>query len=390
MKLRHIVSINDLTNEEIEAVFSLAERYLAELGDPEIPYRIGRSTNVCRGSVMATLFYEPSTRTRLSFESAMSRLGGGIISSADPAASSAAKGESLADTVRMASGYADLLVIRHPREGAAKLAAEYASVPVINGGDGAHEHPTQTLCDLFTIQRERGRLSTLTVALLGDLKGGRTVHSLVYALARFGATIVLMPANGLELPDDVEWRLQHEFGYARLAREQLSGADARATGAFVPKRAAQGLAATDVLYVTRHQKERASGAAGDYPIVDTKFMESPAFRHTLVLHPLPRVTELDMAFDRDERAAYFRQASYGVPIRMALLSLMLNRENGLKRFDNGFRPAPRQPMNSPSDCPNDNCISGDPREPAATPRFLEISAERTRCLYCEHDVMGRH
>ena len=390
MKLRHLVSINDLTRDEIETVFSRADLFLKELGDPENPHRIGESTDLCRGSVMATLFYEPSTRTRLSFESAMSRLGGNVISSADPAASSAAKGESLADTVRMASVYADVLVIRHPREGAAKLAAEYASVPVINGGDGAHEHPTQTLCDLFTIRRERGSLSNLTVALLGDLKGGRTVHSLVYALARFGATIVPMPANGLGLPEDVEWRLQHEFGYARLAREQLIGVDVRTTGAFVPKDGAQGLGAIDVLYVTRYQKERARDAAGDYPVVDTKFMESPAFRHTLVLHPLPRVTELDPKFDTDERAAYFRQASYGVPIRMALLSLILDRERGLERFENGFRPEPRQPINSPSVCPNGNCISIDPREHAATLRLFEISTERTRCLYCEHDVVGHH
>src|SRR6185437_13781762 len=156
MTVRHLVSINDLTPEGIEAVFSLADMFLKDLADPANPQRIARGTDLCRGSVMATLFYEPSTRTRLSFESAMSRLGGKVISSADPATSSAAKGESLADTVRMASAYADILILRHPREGAAHLAAEYASVPVINAGDGAHEHPTQTLCDLFTIRRERG------------------------------------------------------------------------------------------------------------------------------------------------------------------------------------------------------------------------------------------
>src|SRR6202171_340239 len=209
--LRHVTSINDLTMTEIEAIFSLAQKYLRELGDPNLAHRIGRSINDAQGSVLACLFYEPSTRTRLSFESAMLRLGGKSISSADPATSSAAKGESLADTVRVASNYADVLVIRHPRDGAVKLAASYASVPVMNGGDGAHEHPTQTLCDLFTLRQEGKNLKHLNVAISGDLKGSRTIHSFVYALARFGANIMLMPAKGMELPDYVDSRLREEF-----------------------------------------------------------------------------------------------------------------------------------------------------------------------------------
>src|SRR3954454_3882090 len=200
MALRHLTSISDLTNDEIERLFSLADKYLAELGDPAIPYRIGQSTDRFAGHIMATLFYEPSTRTRLSFESAMSRLGGTVISSADPAASSAAKGETLADTARIVSAYADIMVLRHPREGAATFAAEYASVPIINGGDGAHEHPTQTLCDLFTIRREKGRLDSLNVALLGYLKGSPPIHPSAYGLGRFGPNIVLIPAPGMDLP----------------------------------------------------------------------------------------------------------------------------------------------------------------------------------------------
>ena len=195
LDLRHVTSINDLTVDEIESVFALAQKYLRDLRDPNIAYRIAKSIEAARGSILATLFYEPSTRTRLSFETAMIRLGGKSISSADPATSSAAKGESLADTVRVASNYADVLVIRHPRDGAAKLAASYANVPVVNGGDGAHEHPTQTLCDLFTLLQEGKNLKNLNVAVSGDLKGSRTIHSFVYALARFGANIMLMPAK---------------------------------------------------------------------------------------------------------------------------------------------------------------------------------------------------
>src|SRR6202012_5339479 len=173
--------INDLSNKEIETIFEVAQGFLKKLADPKIYYRIGRSTNLASKSVLASLFYEPSTRTRLSFESAMLRLGGANITSADPAVSSAAKGESLADTIRVISNYADVVVIRHPRDGAARLAAEYAQIPIINGGDGAHEHPTQTLCDLFTLKAKNKNLRDMKVAISGDLKGSRTIHSFVYA-----------------------------------------------------------------------------------------------------------------------------------------------------------------------------------------------------------------
>src|SRR3954468_6782106 len=208
---RHIVSINDLTDREIETVFDVAQSFLRELPDSHFPYRIGRSTKIASDCILASLFYEPSTRTRLSFESAMLRLGGETITSADPATSSAAKGESLADSVRVIANYADIMVIRHPRDGAARLAAEYSRIPVINGGDGSHEDPTQTLCDIFTLKKKNKDLKNLKVAISGDLKGSRTIHSFVYALARFGARIVPMPAPGMELPDHVHRRLQQEF-----------------------------------------------------------------------------------------------------------------------------------------------------------------------------------
>src|ERR1700734_855350 len=208
---RHIVSINDLTNKEIETVFQLAAGFLKDLADENIPYRIGRGSNIASKYILASLFYEPSTRTRLSFESAMLRLGGDKITSADPTVSSAAKGESLADTIRVISNYADIVVIRHPRDGAARLAAEYAQIPVINGGDGSHEHPTQTLCDLFTLRAKNKSFRNMKVAISGDLKGSRTIHSFVYALARFGATIDPLPAPGMELPAHLDRRLREEF-----------------------------------------------------------------------------------------------------------------------------------------------------------------------------------
>src|SRR5437762_9268240 len=208
---RHVISINDLSDKDIDTIFELAQSYLNELPDPHFPYRIGRSTKVASNCILASLFYEPSTRTRLSFESAMNRLGGQVITSSDPATSSAAKGESLADSVRVIANYADIMVIRHPRDGAVRLAAEYSPIPVINGGDGSHEHPTQTLCDLFLLKKKNKRIKNLKVAISGDLRGSRTIHSFVYALARFGATIMPMAAKGMELPAHVDRRLREEF-----------------------------------------------------------------------------------------------------------------------------------------------------------------------------------
>src|SRR6266851_10124370 len=201
-----LISIDDLSLPEIERIFSLADEFAAAL-------ERGEKLKAADGLIMATLFYEPSTRTRLSFESAAHRLGGSVISSADMQSSSAAKGETLADTVRVVSGYADLIVVRHPHDGAARVAAEYAACPVINAGDGSREHPTQTLCDLYILRKKKGHLRGLTVAICGDLKFGRTVHSLIYALARFGANIVAVPNRGMDVPDYVLARLKAERGY---------------------------------------------------------------------------------------------------------------------------------------------------------------------------------
>jgi aspartate carbamoyltransferase catalytic subunit len=403
--LRHVNSINDLQNAEIEAVFTLADKYLNELADPGSPHKVGRSIDVARGRVLATVFLEPSTRTRLSFESAMHRLGGGVITSADPATASTAKGESLADTVKIVSNYSDVIVLRHPRDGAARHAADYAQVPVINGGDGAHEHPTQTLCDLFTLKREHRRLKGLNVAVQGDLKGSRTIHSFVYALARFKANLMLMPAKGMELPAHVDARLREEFEL-KVAPKSAYADDASIDALYVTAdephqlslipaidAEAAGVDANrvDVIYVTRFQKERWTGEAKDYPKVDAKFLEAPKYRKSSVLHPLPRVGELDVAFDDDARAAYFKQASYGVPVRMALIALVLGIDGApLGRFAGGFREAVEPLYDNPHGeglgCPNPNCICHDPLERQHTRQRFRHVGGKLRCYYCDSDT----
>jgi aspartate carbamoyltransferase catalytic subunit len=402
--LRHVTSINDLTDDEIKKIFAAASRYLKELGHKSVKHRIARSARTASGKILATLFYEPSTRTRLSFESAALRLGGGTISSADPATSSAAKGESLADTVRVVSNYADILVIRHPRDGAAKLAAEFAGIPVINGGDGAHEHPTQTLCDLFTLQREKKSLKNLNVVISGDLKGSRTIHSFVYALARFQANIMLMPGGmGMELPEHVDWRLRNEFHSHPVPKNDriekkkndidvvYKTADQPHQLALIPVKDE-----IDIFYMTRFQKERwAEGQRNDYLKVDKQFLGEDKYKHASVLHPLPRVGELDRDLDEMPRAAYFRQAAYGVPVRMALIAALLglDKRTSLAKFETGFDdadyPTHVQPRELGLACHNKNCITHDEHDgPYTANKFYVIEKDglRLRCFYCEADI----
>jgi aspartate carbamoyltransferase catalytic subunit len=413
---RHVISINNLSNREIETIFAIAQSYLDRLPDKLHSYRIGRSTDVASEFILASLFYEPSTRTRLSFESAMLRLGGDIITSADPATSSAAKGESLADSVRVIANYADLMVIRHPRDGAARLAADYSPIPIINGGDGSHEHPTQTLCDLFTLKKKNKELRNLKVAISGDLKGSRTIHSFVYALARFGARIVPMPASGMELPDHVYRRLREEFrckfdsgdgsiGALYHTPDEphqsalFSGPDfelsLETSSPAMEKARKRKIAA---VYVTRFQKERWSQKQQEYPRIDAKFLKDPKYSRASVLHPLPRVGELDASVDTDSRAAYFEQAAYGVPVRMALISLLLGLHKGeaLASFEGGFEKSSLvlydQPFTIGLRCANSNCIVHDDKEaPYVRNKFHLITAEkaaagRLRCFYCESEV----
>jgi len=411
---RHIISINDLTNKEIETIFEVAQGFLKELADDHVPYRIGRSTNLASKFILVSLFYEPSTRTRLSFESAMLRLGGANITSADPAVSSAAKGESLADTIRVISNYADIIVLRHPRDGAARLAAEYAQIPVINGGDGSHEHPTQTLCDLFTLKSKNKNLRSMKIAISGDLKGSRTIHSFVYALARFGATIEPLPAPGMELPAHVDRRLREEFHSRMVSKDQAGTIDALYVTSDQPHQLSlyaepeleidYGLVLQkkiDAVYVTRFQKERWTEKERPYPRVDAKFLGEPKYSEASVMHPLPRVNELDASLDTDRRAIYFQQAAYGVPVRMALISLLLHlhKNKSLHKFPGGFAkpdyPVYAQPIGTGLHCANQNCITCDPAESQyAANKFYVVQRPdghdiKLRCAYCETDIEAK-
>jgi aspartate carbamoyltransferase catalytic subunit len=410
---RHVISINDLSDKDIEAIFDLAQAYLNELPDANFPYRIARSTTIASNFILATLFYEPSTRTRLSFETAMIRLGGQTITSADPQTSSAAKGESLADSVRVISNYADIMVIRHPRDGAARLAAEYSPIPVVNGGDGSHEHPTQTLCDLFTLKRRNRQLRNLKIAISGDLKGSRTIHSFVYALARFGATIMPMPAKGMELPEHVDRRLREEFGCQMVPGSKNESSDEAIDALYVTPEQPhqQSLFAgpeiahdvdiiekkVDAVYVTRFQKERWTEKSQPYPKIDRKFLNEPKYSEASVLHPLPRVDELDVSVDADRRAVYFEQAAYGVPVRMALISLLLGlKGRSLHKFEGGFERNKfalyDQSRQTGISCCNSNCIVHEPMEAQYVRNKFHVvpgpgaDTCKLRCAYCERDI----
>jgi aspartate carbamoyltransferase catalytic subunit len=404
---RNLVAIDDLTNGEIEAVFSLADK-IAESMDEQF--------GVCRGKIMASLFFEPSTRTRLSFETAMHRLGGSVITAADVGATSLSKGESIADMARVVGGYADIIVIRHPWEGAAKVVADYAGVPVINAGDGGHEHPTQTLCDLYTIKKERQTIKGLRIALWGDLKYGRTIHSLTYALARFGATILFRPGPGLELPEHVMRKLGTEYT-GRLERyEKLNGMVKQRLFpldaiyitpskphqlANIPSVSAQIelKEGVDALYVTRLQLERLSATAKSeelkkgYPVVDKRLLKEREFKKTLVLHPLPRVGELAREIDADPRSMYFKQAGWGVPVRMALLALLLGaKQPPVTEEEEPFIQEKEYPMYRREfgvSCSNPRCVSVQETETKyIKPEFKIISHQplALRCVYCEHEV----
>ena len=301
--MRHLIDIRDLAQEEILALLDRAGDIMEHPAD----YR-----EACRYKKLATLFFEPSTRTRLSFEAAMMELGGGVLGFSEAASSSASKGESVADTVRVVGCYADIIAMRHPKEGAPLAAALHSSVPIINAGDGGHNHPTQTLTDLFTIRRELGSLDNFTIGLCGDLKFGRTVHSLIAALTRCeGVRFVCISPEELRLP-----------GYVRRELLERSGADfteVRGLEEVMPE--------LDVLYMTRVQRERFFNEE-DYLRLKDSYILTPAKlesakRSLAILHPLPRVNEIDTAIDDDPRACYFRQALYGKFVRMALILKLL-------------------------------------------------------------------
>jgi len=302
-KGKDIISIKDFSKKEIDDILIYAQKML--------PYAKGEKyKDVLNGKVLSSLFFEPSTRTRLSFESAMNRLGGRVIGFADPSATSQKKGESLADTIRMADSYSDAIVVRHPQEGAARLAAEFANVPVLNAGDGAGQHPTQCLLDLFTIKTEKKKIEKNNIVLLGDLKYGRTVHSLAYALSVYGAELTFVSPINLKMPKEVISECM-ELGVEPTQTSSLEKA----------------IKDADVLYATRIQKERFPDAEEYNKVVDSYKINNEILKsakeNLIVMHPLPRVTEIDPEVDSTPHAVYFKQAFNGVPVRMALLSLVL-------------------------------------------------------------------
>jgi len=300
---RDVLSIRDLSRADIDLVLRTAKKM--------VPIAVGeKRSRSLEGKILSTLFYEPSTRTRLSFESAMARLGGRALGFSGSEGTSVQKGESLADTVRMVEAYSDAIVLRHSHEGAARLAAEFTDKPVINAGDGAGQHPTQTLLDLYTIWDEKGTFEGQNVALVGDLKYGRTVHSLTYALAELGSHLIFVSPETLEMP-----------------REILEHVKERGLSFRVAHRLEDVIRDADVVYATRIQKERFPDpqeyekVAGSYRIeVD---MLRDAKRDLIIMHPLPRTTEIAPEVDRTKHAVYFKQAFNGVPVRMALLDLIL-------------------------------------------------------------------
>ena len=306
MAIRHLMSPLDFSVEELDKLFALAR---------EIENDMPAFSEVCKGKKLATCFYEPSTRTRLSFEAAMLNLGGSVIGFSEASSSSAAKGESVSDTIRVISCYADICAMRHPKEGAPMVAASKSLIPVINAGDGGHQHPTQTLTDLLTIKNLKGRLDNFTIGLCGDLKFGRTVHSLIRALLRYdNIHFVFISPEELRIPDYII----DELNEKNASFEEVERLD-------------DVIGNLDILYMTRVQRERFFNEEDyirlkNYYIL-TKEKMSLAKKDMIVLHPLPRVNEISVEVDDDERAAYFKQAQYGVYVRMALIMTLLGLED---------------------------------------------------------------
>lgn len=307
LKGRSFLEPMDFTTDELEELFTLADKII------ETPEQYSKS---CEGKLLATLFYEPSTRTRFSFEAAMLRLGGQVIGFSEPNSSSVSKGESISDTIRTVACYADLAVMRHPKEGAPKVASACTDMPVVNAGDGGHQHPTQTLTDLLTIRREKGSFSNIVVGLCGDLKFGRTVHSLIKALSRYqNVSFIMISPVELKIPDYVRKEILLKNNIPFEETENMQEA--------LPK--------LDVLYMTRVQRERFFNEEDYVRLKDRYILDAAKMKlaknDMMVLHPLPRVNEISIDVDSDPRALYFKQAKYGMYVRMALILGLLGIEN---------------------------------------------------------------
>ena len=356
--MRHLLDVMELTPAEIDGLIATAKDIIAR---PE-EYR-----EKCRYKKLATLFFEPSTRTRLSFEAAMLELGGSVLGFSEASSSSASKGESVGDTARIVSGYADIIAMRHPRDGAALAAALKSDVPVITAGDGGHHHPTQTLTDLLTISREKGGFEGLTVGLCGDLKYGRTVHSLIAAMSRYaGVKFILISPEELRLP-----------GYVTADYIEVQGIPWEETTSLE-----EAMPRLDILYMTRIQRERFASPE-EYERLKDSYVLDPAKLTAakddmIILHPLPRVNEIAVEVDEDPRAAYFRQARNGKYIRMALILKLLEEAER----DPAKMPVPQE-VEEGAECPNARCITAT--EQGLRPLYRTVGGKR-RCIFCDTEI----
>ena len=357
--MRSLISILDLSVEELDQLIATAKDIIAH---PENYW------DKCAHKKLATLFYEPSTRTRLSFEAAMLELGGSVLGFSEASSSSASKGESMADTAKILSCYADIMAIRHPKEGAPFVASNNATIPVINAGDGGHNHPTQTLADLLTISREMGRLNDLTIGLCGDLKYGRTVHSLIEAMSRYtGIKFVLISPKELKIPGFIRYNVLEKHGIPYTETDSLEEA--------MPQ--------LDVLYMTRIQRERFDDPYEYERLKDSYVLTAEkmglAKEQMCVLHPLPRVNEISVKVDDDPRAAYFRQALNGKYMRMALILKLLEEAKA-----NPIREAiDTSDLEYDRVCQNPKCITQTEQELPQLFRCTDKAADIHRCIYCE-------
>lgn len=349
--MRHLIDPTDLTTEEVEQIMQRALDIIAHRE---------QYAEVCHGKKLATLFYEPSTRTRLSFTAAMMELGGQVLGFSDARSSSVSKGETVADTVRVISSFADIIAMRHYKEGAPRVAAEYSCIPVINAGDGGHSHPTQTLTDLLTIRREIGRFDHLTIGLCGDLKYGRTVHSLIKAMNRYeGNRFVLISPKELALPEYMKQELRGDYIEVETIEEAM------------PE--------LDVLYMTRVQQERFTDQAEYERLKDSFILDEKKMalgkKDMRVLHPLPRVNEITVGVDDDPRAAYFRQVENGKFVRMSLIYTLLEWKNQ--------EMSKHETVLTHKECHNHRCISLT--EPVMKKAYTDEEGIE-RCYYCDHKL----
>ena len=359
--MRHLIDTTDISVAEVDQILETALDIIADRK---------KYSEACKGKKLATLFYEPSTRTRLSFTSAMMELGGNVLGFSDAASSSVSKGETVADTVRVIGCFADIIAMRHSKEGAPLVASHYSDVPIINAGDGSHAHPTQTLTDLLTIRREKGRLNNLTIGFCGDLKFGRTVHSLIKALSRYtGINVILIAPEELRLPSYIRREVCDKNHVPTREVETME----------------EVMGELDILYMTRVQKERFLDEE-EFERLKDSFILNPERLHNakndmIILHPLPRVNEITRAVDNDPRAAYFRQVENGKFVRMALIYTLLKWAE--ERSETPTPRLDRSLVNNDIRCSNRQCISNSED---VDHLFRETENGDLRCVYCEARV----